>query len=316
MDGDLEESKQKSSKFKEKNFDKSFEKSIFSQGDNELQDLFSRNPDDSQNNTFLNNFTDDNREENDEYKGTSPKIYDNIQSEQNINSFPGFPFSNNTQNFTGNKNNSNSPTQSKTNKLPKKKEANIIIKRNKRKRSPSQNSKRKRHTKYSPDNIRSNITNLILKLIKECINTEIKPKSKIYSKYGGKILITSNDDRRKATIGFYKKFYQKSIKDIFSTNISGRYKSIKEQNHNENLINSLLNDNNEERKQFYEKLFNQKLIDFFKKFKDNTDYIIDGKKLEGFSTFNNIEFKFAKDQKYLDTLKNYLPKFEKLLDIE
>ena len=263
MDGDLEESKQKSSKFKEKNFDKSFEKSIFSQGDNELQDLFSRNPDDSQNNTFLNNFTDDNREENDEYKGTSPKIYDNIQSEQNINSFPGFPFSNNTQNFTGNKNNSNSPTQSKTNKLPKKKEANIIIKRNKRKRSPSQNSKRKRHTKYSPDNIRSNITNLILKLIKECINTEIKPKSKIYSKYGGKILITSNDDRRKATIGFYKEFYQKSIKNIFSKNISGRYKSIKEQNHNENLINSLLNDNNEERKQFYEKLFNQKLIDFF-----------------------------------------------------
>ena len=86
MDGDLEESKQKSSKFKEKNFDKSFEKSIFSQGDNELQDLFSRNPDDSQSNTFLNNFTDDNREENEEYKGTSPKIYDNIQSEQNINS--------------------------------------------------------------------------------------------------------------------------------------------------------------------------------------------------------------------------------------
>ena len=278
MDGDLEESNQKSSKFKEKNFDKSFEKSIFSQGDNELQDLFSRNPDDSQNNTFLNNFTDDNREENDEYKGTSPKIYDNIQSEQNINSFPGFPFSNNTQNFTDNKNNSNSPTQSKTNKLPKKKEANIIIKRNKRKRSPSQNSKRKRHTKYSPDNIRSNITNLILKLIKECINTEIKSKSKIYSKYGGKILITSNDDKRKATIGFYKEFYQKSIKDIFSKNISGRYKSIKEQNHNENSINSLLNDNNEERKQFYEKLFNQKLIDFFKKFIDNTDYIIDGKK--------------------------------------
>ena len=34
------------------------------------------------------------------------------------------------------------------------------------------------------------------------------------------------------------------------------------------------------------------------------------------STFNDIEFKFAKDQKYLDTLKNYLPKFEKLLDIE
>ena len=69
-----------------------------------------------------------------------------------------------------------------------------------------------------------------MKLIKECINTEIKSKSKIYSKYGGKILITSNDDRRKATIGFYKEFYQKSIKDIFSKNISGRYKSIKEQN--------------------------------------------------------------------------------------
>jgi len=29
MDGDLEESKQKSSKFKEKNFDKSFEKRFF-----------------------------------------------------------------------------------------------------------------------------------------------------------------------------------------------------------------------------------------------------------------------------------------------
>ena len=150
----------------------------------------------------------------------------------------------------------------------------------------------------------------------KCINTEIKSKNKFYSKYGGKILITSKDDRRKATIGFYKEFYQKSIKDIFSKNISGRYKSIKEQNHNEKLINSLLNDNNEERKQFYEKLFNQKLIDFFKKFIDNTDYIIDGKKLEGFSTFNNIEFKLAKVQKYLDTLKNYLPKFEKLLDIE
>ena len=44
------------------------------------------------------------------------------------------------------------------------------------------------------------------------------------------------------------------------------------------------------------------LLIFFKKFIDNTDYIIDGKKFEGFSTFNNIEFKFAKDQKYLDTL--------------
>ena len=66
----------------------------------------------------------------------------------------------------------------------------------------------------------------------KCINTEIKSKNKFYSKYGGKILITSNDDRRKATIGFYKEFYQKSIKEIFSKNISGRYKSINEQNLN------------------------------------------------------------------------------------
>ena len=315
MDIYLKKSKQNSAQSKT-NFEKSF-KVLFSQGENNLSDSCFNLYNNHQNNTPSILGDDNSQEENDKSNGTSPEIPEDTQSEQNINMFPGLPSSNNALEFNDNNNNSNSPynpynansqrpTQSNTNGLPNKEDDNFI--QNKRGRNRSENSIRKEHTKFSTDNLKNKITNSVLKFTREYINRTIQLNNKIYSKYEGKILIINKIDRNIVSMDFYKEYYQKTIREIFSANISGRYKCPIDQN--KNLINSLLTDKNEETKQINEKLLNLKLIDFLKKFNGNPDC----KDLEGFPTFDEIKYKISKDEIYLNALTNYLTIFVKTLD--
>ena len=80
----------------------------------------------------------------------------------------------------------------------------------KRGRPKTKNKKKRIHTKKSKDNLRCKIKFLLLKSIREYINTKIDNKYKFGGKYFGQLLIMKKNE--KESICFYREFFQKTIR--------------------------------------------------------------------------------------------------------
>ena len=171
------------------------------------------------------------------------------------------------------------------------------------------------HNKYSDDNIRRKIKHFILKNILILINNKIKNK---YGDIGNGIfkkeLQTINQSQKSdATINFNINFLNKQIGEIFSDNISGRFTNYPP-NHNKNLINQLLNEQDEEKRIYFRKIFGLNFIDCLKHFRGEKHIDI----LDGLICFkelrNEILEKYKEDgNEYYETLKYYLNNFEKII---
>jgi hypothetical protein len=165
------------------------------------------------------------------------------------------------------------------------------------------------HNKFSDDNLRRKVKHLVLKSVFDFINEKIKTMySDINKGIFTKQLLTINQKQiSDATILFNKKFLEKPLKDIFSVEISKRYTNYLE-SHNKNLINSLMNQQDESKRLYFNGLFNLKFIDCLEHFRGTADYF----HLEGLKTFDEIKDDFAKDENYLDVLTKYVYDYEKI----
>ena len=165
------------------------------------------------------------------------------------------------------------------------------------------------HNKFSDDNLRRKVKHLVLKSVFDFINEKIKTMySDINKGIFTKQLLTINQKQiSDATILFNKKFLEKPLKDIFSVEISKRYTNYLE-SHNKNLINSLMNQQDESKRLYFNGLFNLKFIDCLEHFRGTADYF----HLEGLKTFDEIKDEFAKDENYLDVLTKYVYDYEKI----
>jgi predicted HicB family RNase H-like nuclease len=110
-----------------------------------------------------------------------------------------------------------------------------------------------------------------------------------------------------------KSFLDKNLKDIFSENISSRFYNFPE-TYNKSLIDSLINEKDEEKKIFFTELFNITFLDCLKHFRGEI-YI---NELGGLNCFENdkekILDKCGEDgDDYVETLKYYLDNFEKIV---
>lgn len=203
----------------------------------------------------------------------------------------------------------------------KEKEKNIIIEipETKQKKKPGRKTKKNpniEHTKFADDNIRRKCKHLILKYLLEFIN------SVIFEMYKGNIglgilkkeLQTINQSQKSnATVNFNKDFLQKNIGEIFSENISGRYTALP-LDHNKNIINILKNEEDENKKIHFIKLFNLSFKQCLNHFigKENVD------ELKGLKCFSEIKDEiinnYPKDGKnYCENLEFYLNNYEEML---
>ena len=105
-----------------------------------------------------------------------------------------------------------------------------------------------------------------------------------------------------------RKFINKTFKEIFSVEISKKYTSFLS-NHNEVVINKILNDNDDDKRKKFEKLFSLTFIDCLKRF--NGENIFE--EFEGFPTFDEIKLKLNEDSEYIEKIKESLINFEDII---
>lgn len=127
---------------------------------------------------------------------------------------------------------------------------------------------KKKYTKKKINKKKINLKNLKTKVKRLIINVMILYSNNIIMKvYGNKIgegVINKKIIRKinplesnNITIAHNKILLKKTLREILSTDISERYTSVIQSNINEKIINDLLNEENEDKRQIFNDLFNK-----------------------------------------------------------
>ena len=165
--------------------------------------------------------------------------------------------------------------------------------------------------KFSNDNNIRKCKTLVLTYSLEFLNYQIK---KIYNGNIGhgihmkKLLDISQEYKADNTINYMRKFINKTLKEIFSVEISKKYTSFLS-NHNEVVIKKILKDNDDDKRKKFEKLFSLTFIDCLKRFVGEKTF----EEFEGFPTFDEIKLKLNEDSEYIEKIKESLINFEDII---
>jgi len=168
------------------------------------------------------------------------------------------------------------------------------------------------HGKYSDDNLRNKCKHLVLDSAFKISN------EKIEEKYNGNIghgifvkqlLIINQKQKKDSSIQNSKDFMIKTLGEIFSVDISSRYTAYNP-DHNNLLIKKLTNEEDEDKKNYFKKLFSITFIDCLKHFR-GTQKI---EELKGMKGFNDIKSKYEDDTDYLKSLEYYIMNYEEILN--
>ena len=199
-----------------------------------------------------------------------------------------------------------------------------IISQNKRRKiQEAKNSEKQNksiHTKYAFDNILRRIKSIVLRHMMDFINKKIEEK---YKNIGNgikikKLFIMEKTQTSKSKIDFNIAFMNKKLKEIFSGNISTRNSNLPREK-NKILIEELINEKDDEKREYFNDLFGLTFLDCLDHFINKKFFPI----LQGLQLFNEIINDSEKSKKlcldinaqddYIDTLKYYLENYEYIL---
>ena len=167
-----------------------------------------------------------------------------------------------------------------------------------------------RNNKYSDDNLRRKTKHLVLDNVLKFINEKIKEIYNGEINHGifvKKLLIINKKQKSDVSVQFNKEFLNKTLGEIYSQNISTRYNSY-DPCHNIKLVKILMSDKDEDKKNYFKKLFSITFIDCLKHFR-GTQKI---EELEGLKEFNNIKSQYKDDVDYLRSLENFIMNYEEI----
>lgn len=190
-------------------------------------------------------------------------------------------------------------------------ELNITIKSEVLGRKKKTDKSKRKHNKFADDNMRRKIKHIILKNLREFIN------EKISSMYNGQIgesifkkeILTLNKKQiSDAVVGNNQIFINKSLKDIYSDDISSKYTNYS-LNHNKKLIESLMHDKDKNKRKYFTNLFNLTFLDCLKHFRGTE--IID--ELIGLKNFNVIKNNLDSEDEYIKILEYKINNFEAII---
>ena len=165
------------------------------------------------------------------------------------------------------------------------------------------------HNKYSGDNIIRKIKSCILNTLSIFINFKIMRtfngnigqgifKKQLLKMKQSQIVNGKND----------KKFLKKSLKEIFSDDISSKY-TMYPVDHNKNLIENLLNEVDYDKRKIFENLFSLTFIDCLNHFRGSENFDV----LQGIEKLDDVCKKFENDDEYLELFKYYIFNFEEIV---
>ena len=250
------------------------------------------------------------------------ELYDHFSSrngfENEINNFSGhYNFSERSSNELTNDDKNNKAEDKKDEKpvdvkQSKKKEKKLLG----RKKYGEDNSD-SNHTKYSDDNSRRKIKRIVVNELQTFINKRI---GNIYGIDVGvgltekRLMKLRQNQISDASVEFNLKFLNKTLKDIFSEDVTGRITNYSP-DRNKEVIEELINEEDIIKKEYFEGLFDLTFLDCLKYFRDDD---IDEQKLQylqGFPKFNEIkeELCIKSDENYVEHLSKYLNDYEKIL---
>ena len=164
------------------------------------------------------------------------------------------------------------------------------------------------HNKYSPDNMLRKCKHIILRQLMEFINHKIKDmyNGKIGNGIFKKELLTLNKEQKfNSNANYNKNFLNKSLGDIFSDDISSKY-SIFPPDHNKRLIMMLKNEEDQNKKNYFEKLFNITYLHCINHFIgfQNVD------ELSGLKCFSQLKYEMNEEKEYIDCIEYFLKNYE------
>ena len=176
------------------------------------------------------------------------------------------------------------------------------------------------HTKYANDNMIRKIKRIIINHMMEFINKKIEEK---YKNIGNgirikKLLKMEKEQVSKSETNYNIGFLNKKLKDIFSENITKRY-SIYPPEKNKILVEKLINEQDLEKKEYFNALFNLTFIDCVEHF-INKKYIPILRDLELFEEIIKVPEKaklisknINEDADYIESVKYFLENYENIL---
>ena len=198
-----------------------------------------------------------------------------------------------------------------TNELSKEDLKNIHSHIKKAKGRKLKNSKEQGfHNKFTFDNIIRKIKAISMKSFFNFFNNKIKEvykDSEVKSLWGLKKL--NQSQIKNSNIEYNRLFFEKSLKDIFSDNITTKWKT-EGRDHNKKLIEKLLNEENKGKKIIFEKILNYKFIDIVKYLRGEREGL---DQLKGLDFDKYMWNKIKKDENYLIIFKNNMENIEKLI---
>ena len=178
-------------------------------------------------------------------------------------------------------------------------------------RKKKDDTSKRRHNKFTDDNVRRKCKHLVLNCVKDFINEKIKflYNDDIGNSIFKKQLLDFNKEQKfNATIEYNQFFLYKKLKEIFSETISTRFTNY-DSKHNKTLIENLENDRDEFKSQYFKRLFNITFIDCVKHFR-RTHYF---KELDGMKCFDEVKEQFSGEKEYVEILSYYLENYEEII---
>ena len=170
------------------------------------------------------------------------------------------------------------------------------------------------HTKFSDDNIIKKVKNAVLQIIRIFINQKIKT---IYEYKDDKNLkekklfkLKQNESTGPKT-DYIKDFLEKTLGVIFSGDISSKI-SLYPLSHNKKLIETLINDSDEKKRNIFNKIFNLTFSDCLNHFRGS-------RKIEALEGLNNLddylkEQKINNDEEYCTLFKYFVNNLEMIIN--
>ncbi len=169
------------------------------------------------------------------------------------------------------------------------------------------------HNKFSNDNIIRKVKHVILHNIMVFINKKIKS---LYSYDDEKVIKErqlfklKQNQPMSSRIDYNKDFLEKTLGKIFSEDISSKY-SCHPSTHNKKLIESLINDKDEKKRNIFINIFNLTFLDCLKHFRGSEKIV----ELDG---INNLEDYLKNqiindDENYCTIFKYFINNFETII---
>ena len=169
-----------------------------------------------------------------------------------------------------------------------------------------------KHSKYNFDYILRKCKIILINTLYNFINNKIK---EIYNNNDRQLICITSEILSNGKISYNKSLLMKTLIELFSKPTTKKLKFLRE--YNEKLIEELLNEKDDDKRNYFQNLFNLTFLDCLEHFTNKR--VIE--ELQGLKTFleikndeNELKRLRLDDKEYLETIEYHLNHYEEILN--